>query len=445
MRTCCPRVAQFALIIITAALYAPRDISAQSANGASALAPAIDREVAAVEQQLLAWRRHLHQHPELSNREVETAKYVADALRGLGFEPKMGVAKHGIVAVLQGGRPGPVVALRADMDGLPVTEEASVPFASKAKGEYEGRSVGVMHACGHDTHMAMLLAAAKVLSSVKAQLPGTVKFLFQPAEEGAPNNERPAGAELMVQQGVLKSPDVGAVFGIHAFANLPTGAIAWRSGPMMAAADSYEIIVRGRQTHGATPWIGVDPIVVGSQIVVALQTIVSRQVDITKEPAIVTVGQFDAGVRNNIIPDSARLVGTIRSFDMAMRDDIHERVRRTAQKIAEAGGATVDVRIDRGYPVTINNPELTKKMLPTLQRVTGGKLIEGTKITGAEDFSFFQQQVPGLFVMLGITPPAQVGKAPQNHSPLFFVDEAALVTGVRVLAHLAADYLSAAK
>ena len=424
------------------ALIAAATIVAQTPSAASPSASAIDKAAAAVEQEMLEWRRHLHQNPELSNREVETAKFVADKLRAFGLEPRVNVARHGVVAVLKGGRPGGVVALRADMDGLPVTEETGLPFASRAKGEYEGRPVGVMHACGHDTHVAMLLAVAKILSGMRAELPGSVSFIFQPAEEGVLRAERPAGAEAMVAAGVLKDPAVDAIFGIHVYANRPTGSIEWISGPMMAAADSYEIVVRGRQTHGATPWAGIDPVVIGSQIVLALQTIVSRQVDITVQPAIVTVGQFEAGVRNNIIPDSARLVGTIRTFDAGMQKDIHERIRRTATQIAAAAGATVDVRIDRGYPVTVNDPALTKRMLGTLRRVAGSNLVEGKKITGAEDFSYFQQQVPGLFLLLGITPAAEVGKAPQNHSPKFLVDESALITGVRTLAHLAIDYLN---
>jgi amidohydrolase len=289
--------------------------------------------------------------------------------------------------------------------------------------------------------MAMGLAAAKILSDLMPRLRGSVKLIFQPAEEGAPLGERPAGAELMVAEGVLENPHVDAIFGLHVFANVPTGHIGWRSGPMMAAADSYEIIVRGRQTHGAAPWAGIDPIVVAAQIVLGLQTIVSRQVDITAQPAIVTVGQFEAGVRNNIVPDTARLVGTIRTFDDAMQKDVHERVRRTAQRIAEAAGATAEVRIDRGYPVTANDPALTARMMPTLERVAGGRLVELQKITGAEDFTYFQREVPGVFIFLGITPADQVGKAPQNHSPKFLVDEQALVTGVRALTQLAADFL----
>ena len=412
---------------------------------ASALGPELDRLAAAVEPELLAWRRHLHQHPELSNRETETSKYVAERLTSFGLQPKTGIARTGVVATLQGGRPGPVVALRADMDGLPVREEVDVPFASKAAGEYEGRQVGVMHACGHDTHMAILLATARVLSQVRDRLPGTVKFIFQPAEEGVPVAERPAGAELMVKEGVLQKPKVDAVFGLHVFANVPTGQITYRSGPFMAASDSFEINIKGRQTHGSTPWRGVDPIVVGAQIVNALQTIVSRNVDITRLPAIVTVGQFQSGVRNNIIPDTARLVGTIRTFDDQVQTDIHARVRKIAESVATGLGATVDVRIDKGPPVTSNDPALTARMLPTLQRVAPRRVSESELITGAEDFTFYQREVPGLFFFVGITPKDQVGKAAQNHSPFFVVDETALMTGVRALTHLTADYLEAGK
>ena len=427
--------------LIGLTLLAASPAVAQPRMPASPLSAEIDKRAAAIEQELIAWRRHLHQNPELSNREFETSKFVAEKLRSFGLEPHTGIAKTGVVAVLKGARPGPVVGLRADMDGLPVTEEVDLPFASKAKGEYEGRTVGVMHACGHDTHVAIALAAAKILSDLKGQLRGSVKFIFQPAEEGAPANEQPAGAELMVKEGVLKNPDVNAIFGLHVFANVPSGHIGWKSGPFMAAADVLEITLRGRQTHGAAPWAGVDPIVVASQVVLGLQTIVSRQIDITAQPAIVTVGQIEGGVRSNIIPDSVRLVGTIRTFDDAMQADIHERITRTATRIAEAAGATADVRIDRLYPVTANHPQLTSRMLPTLERVAGSQLIELGKITGAEDFTYYQRQIPGLFIFLGVTPKDQVGKAPANHSPRFFVEESALVMGVRALAHLAADYL----
>ncbi len=308
------------------------------------LAAEIDRLAAGIEQDLLAWRRHLHQNPELSNRENATAKYIAERLKSFGLEPETGVARTGVVAILKGGRPGPVVGLRADMDGLPVREETDLPFASKATGQYDGQEVGVMHACGHDTHMAILLATARILTQMRDRLPGSVKFIFQPAEEGAPRAEEPSGAQLMVKNGVLQNPKVDAIFGLHVFANVLSGQVTYRSGPFMAAADQFEILVKGRQTHGSMPWRGVDPIVVGAQIVNALQTIVSRNVDITRLPAIVTVGQFQSGVRHNIIPDSARLVGTIRTFDEEVQADIHARVKKIAEAVAMGAGATVEVQ-----------------------------------------------------------------------------------------------------
>ena len=436
------RVSMSALLaccaLATSATYAQQ---APRAAAASPLASELDKLAAAVEPELLEWRRYLHQHPELSNREIETAKYVAERLKSFGLEPRTGVARTGVVALLKGGRPGPVVALRADMDGLPVREEVDVPFASRAKSTYEGQEVGVMHACGHDTHVAILLATARVLTRVQDRLPGTVKFIFQPAEEGAPAAERPAGAELMVKEGVLNEPKVDAIFGLHVFANVPAGHITYRSGSFMAAADVLEINIKGRQTHGSMPWRGVDPVLVGSQIVTALQSIVSRNVDITRLPAVVTIGQFQAGVRYNIIPDTARLVGTIRSFDAQVQDDIHARIKRIAEGIASGAGATVDVKISKNTPVTSNAPALTARMLPTLERVAPGKVHESELITGAEDYAFYQQQVPGLFFFVGITPAAEVGRAPANHSPFFFVDESALLTGVRALTHLTADYL----
>jgi amidohydrolase len=439
-----------AFLSLTAALFAglvaTSSIQARQApkpSAASPLAAEIDKLAAAVEPELLEWRRYLHQHPELSNREFETAKYVAARLKSFGLEPRTGVARTGVVALLKGARPGPVVALRADLDGLPVREEVDVPFASKATSKYEGQDVSVMHACGHDTHVAILLATARVLTKVQDRLPGTVKFIFQPAEEGAPAAERPAGAELMVKEGVLADPKVDAIFGLHVFANVPAGHLTYRSGSFMAAADVLEITVKGRQTHGSMPWRGVDPVLVGSQIVTALQSIVSRNVDITRLPAVVTIGQFQAGVRYNIIPDTARLVGTIRSFDPQVQDDIHARIKRIAEGIAAGAGATVEVRIDKNTPVTSNNPDLTARMLPTLHRVAPDKVHESELITGAEDYAFYQREVPGLFFFLGITPAKEVGRAPANHSPFFFVDESALLTGVRALANLAVDYLQA--
>ena len=430
-----------ALTICGAATSHPRAQQGARTGAASPLAAEIDKLATAIEPELLEWRRYLHQRPELSNRELETSKYIAERLKSFGLEPRTGVARTGVVAILKGGRPGPVVALRADMDGLPVREEVDVPFASKATSKYDGQDVGVMHACGHDAHMAILLSTARILTRVQDRLPGTVIFVFQPAEEGAPIAERPAGAELMVKEGVLANPKVEAIFGLHVFANVPAGHITYRSGSFMAASDTFEIAIKGRQTHGSQPWNGVDPVVVGSQIVAALQTIVSRSVDITRAPAVVTVGQFQSGVRFNIIPDSARLVGTIRTFDPKVQDDIHARIKRIAEGIASGAGATVDVRITKNTPVTSNNEALTARMLPTLERVAPGKVHESEPITGAEDYAFYQREVPGLFFFVGITPAAEVGRAPANHSPFFFVDESALLTGVRALAHLTADYL----
>jgi amidohydrolase len=409
---------------------------------ASRLSAEIDRRAAMIEGKVVAWRRDIHAHPELSNREVRTSQLVAEHLRALGIEVRSGVAHTGVVGVLRGGRPGPVVALRADMDALPVTEEVDVPFASKVRATYNGQDVGVMHACGHDTHVAMLMGVAEVLAGMRRDVPGTVKFIFQPAEEGPPAGEQ-GGAEMMIAEGVLDAPKPGAIFGLHVFPH-PAGQIRYRPGGTMAGSDAVRIVVRGRQTHGAQPWAGIDPIVVASQIVLGLQTIVSRQVDLTAAPAIVTIGAISGGVRNNIIPDSVVMIGTIRTFDPAVQRDVHERVRRAAEAIAQSAGATAQVTIDPGNPVTYNDPALTERMLPTLRHVAGaGQVALNPPLTTAEDFSRYQQRVPGLFFFLGITPPgADPRTVAPNHSPRFFVDEAALPVGVRALAHLAVDYLS---
>ncbi len=403
----------------------------------------VDRRAAQVQEKVVAWRRDIHAHPELSNRETRTAELVAQHLRSLGIEVRSGVAHTGVVGVLRGGKPGPVVALRADMDALPVTEEVDVPFASKVRATYNGQEVGVMHACGHDTHTAMLMGVAEVLAGMRNDLPGTVKFIFQPAEEGAPAGEQ-GGAELMITEGALENPKPDAIFGLHVFP-YPAGDIRYRAGPIMASADAFHIVVRGRQTHGAIPWAGIDPVVIASQIVLGLQTIVSRQVDLTAAPAIVTVGVINAGVRYNIIPDSVVMSGTIRTFDAAVRRDVHDRVRRTAESIAQSAGASAVVAIDTGAAVTYNDPALTERILPTLRAVAGASHVAlGPPITAAEDFSRYQQRIPGVFFFLGITPPGtDPAKAAPNHSPRFYVDEAALPVGVRALAHIAVDYLSA--
>ena len=351
------------------------------------------------------------------------------------------LATTGVVGILKGGRPGPVVALRSDMDALPVTEQVDLPFKSTAKAEWNGQQVGVMHACGHDQHMAILLGTATTLARMKDRLPGTVKLIFQPAEEGLPVGEV-GGAEQMIKERVFENPKVDAVFGLHVFP-FPTGTIRYRPGPLMASQDNFIIRVKGKGTHGAVPWGGIDPIVIGSQIVTGLQTIISRSVNITEAPAVVTVGRFTGGNRANIVPDSVELEGTVRAFDENVRKDIHARLRTLAMNIAEAGGATAEVEIIGGYPVTRNDPALTERMLPTLKCVAGAENVSLGSLTGtAEDFSYFQQNAPGMFVFLGITPRDQdYTKAAQNHSPLFFTDEAALPLGVRVMTNLALDYL----
>lgn len=436
-----------AVLAVVGALASGAPAAAQSPLAAEA-----DAKAAALTPKLIVWRRDIHQHPELGNGEVRTAKLVADHLKALGFEVKTGVAGTGVVGVLKGGRPGPTVALRADMDALPVKEENDLPFRSTATGTYQGRSVGIMHACGHDTHVAILMATAEVLAGMKDRLPGTVKLIFQPAEEGPgdfePDGKRFWGARQMVAEGVMDGgpglgPKVDAIFGLHVFGRMPSGTLAWRPGPAMASSDVLNIEVKGKQTHGASPWAGIDPIVVGSQIVLGLQTIESRQVEVTKEPSIVTVGQFHAGVRNNIIPDSARLQGTIRAFDKGMQDDIHSRIERTAVNIAESAGATAEVNIVRQYPLTANDPALTARMEPTLKRVAGeGRWRIADKQTGAEDFSFYGDKGPALFIYLGVTPEKDMATAAANHSPLFFADESALPLGVRALTQLTLDYMA---
>ena len=400
----------------------------------------LDAAAKTVEPKVIECRRDIHQHPELGNREFRTSKLIADKLKSLGIEVKTPIAHTGVVGILKGGKPGRVVALRADMDALPVVEQVDLPFKSTARTNYNGQDVGVMHACGHDAHVAILLGVAEVLAGVRDDVPGSIVFLFQPAEEGAPEGEE-GGAALMVKEGALDSPKVDAVFGLHVTSRYPVGEIAYRAGAELAAVDSFKIVVHGKQTHGAYPWLGVDPIVVASQIVLGLQTIPSRQVDASLAPSIVTVGAIHGGVRNNIIPESVEMIGTIRSLDEKMRSDIHARIKRTAEDIAAAGGAKADVKIDPGYPVTYNDPALTETMVPTLRKLTSD-VITVNPTLGAEDFSFYQQKVPGLFIWLGTRPKNQTAEeAASNHSPLFFVDESGLGLGVRALSHLAVDYL----
>ena len=404
---------------------------------------AILAAAAAVQAQVISWRRDIHQHPELGNREFRTAALVADHLKALGFDHvRTGVAHTGVVGVLRGALAGPVVALRADMDALPVTEQVDVPFASKVKSIWNGDTVGVMHACGHDAHVAILMGVAQVLAGLRDRLPGTVKFIFQPSEEMPPEGED-GGAKMMIAEGALENPVPQAIFGLHITSRLPVGVIGYRPGPAMASSDKLKITVHGRQTHGAQPWSGVDPIVTAAQVILGLQTVVSRQVDITREPAVVTIGAIRGGVRENIIPDEVEMRGTIRSFDEGMRDDIHERVTTLSEAIAKGSRAGCTVCITKNYPVTINDPELTEAIVPTLAKVAGpGHLTLVPKTAGAEDFSFFQRIVPGVFFFVGVTPPGiDPATAAPNHSPRFFVDENALVVGVRALAQVAVDYL----
>jgi amidohydrolase len=419
--------------------------AAQAQTNVAALQAQVDQLADMVEPEVIANRRYLHQRPELSNREFETEKYLVKKLKAMGYEVQSGIAHTGVVAVLRGGKPGPVVALRSDMDALPVAEEVDLPFKSTVRSTYDGKDVGVMHACGHDAHMGILLGVAHIFAQMKDELPGTVKLIFQPAEEGTPKGEE-GGAKLMVKEGVLTSaPRAEVIFGLHILTMFETGQLAYRAGGTMASADDFTVVVHGKQTHGAMPWNGIDPVVIGSQIVLGLQTITSRQMDLTKAPVVVTVGKFDSGVRNNIIPDSATLKGTLRALDEGMRQQLHDDVQRTASNIAAASGATVDVDIgqESAYPVTYNDPKLTARMLPTLKRVGGAGLVESPVIMGAEDFSFYQQQIPGLFVFVGVRKPgASLDEYAPNHSPRFKVDESGLKLGVRTLANLTLDYMA---
>jgi amidohydrolase len=419
---------------------------AQTPAGAgpnAALTARIAQLATAGQAQVVAWRRDLHAHPELGNEETRTAAFVAAQLKSMGIAVQTGVARTGVVGILKGGKPGPVVALRADIDGLPLTEATGLPFASTVKTTYLGQPVGVMHACGHDTHVAMLLGAAEVLSKLQKDLPGTVKFIFQPAEEGSVPGTT-GGAKLMVQQGVLDNPKVDAVFGLHIWASAPVGQIQYRPRGEMASSDRFSIKVIGKGAHGAKPWLSIDPVVTAAEIITALQTIVSRQVDLTQDAAVVTVGTVQAGVRYNIIPPDATLSGTIRAFSPAVQQRIWAAIRRTAAGIAAANGATAEVSIEPYVPVTFNDPALTAQMLPTLQAVAGApNVVEIKAVTGAEDFAFYQEKVPGLFVFLGgTTPGSDFTQVADHHTAGFKVDESAFPLGVKTLATLAVNYLS---
>jgi len=407
---------------------------------------AIEQHAKAVNDSVIAWRRHLHQFPELSNREYNTAAFIVSHLQSLGLEIKTGVGKTGVVAILKGGKPGPVVALRADMDALPVYERNSLPFASKQTSEYGGQKVGVMHACGHDSHVAILLGTATTLSQMRKDVPGTVVFIFQPAEEGPPGTEE-GGAPLMIKEGVMDNPKVDAIFGLHINSQTEIGTIKYKSGSTMASSDWFTVKVKGKQSHGSAPWSGIDPVVVAAQIIQGFQQIVSRQEDLTKAPVVITVGKIQGGVRPNIIPEELMMEGTIRTLDAAMQKDVHERMKITAQKIAEASGATAEVMIDTKTEVTYNNPELVKAMLPSLETAAGkNNVLETVWTTGAEDFSFFGDKAPAFFFFLGGMPKGMdPKKAAPHHTPDFYIDDSMLDVGVKAFCQLVFDYAKVKK
>ena len=427
----------FPLFLVAISLSPLASLSAQSA---------LDKHCAQVESQVIEWRRYYHEHPELSNREFETAKHIAAILTEMGMKVETGIAHTGVVGVLDTGKPGPVIGLRADIDGLPVTERTPVAFASTVKTEFLGEKTGVMHACGHDTHIAMLLGAAKVLTGMKDELTGKVVFVFQPAEEGAPPGEE-GGAELMIKEGLIDKYGIEVMFGQHISSGLDVGKIRYKLGGIMAAVNSMRIVVKGKQTHGSRPWGGIDPITVSSQMILGLQTIVSRQMELTKEACVITIGKIKGGVRSNIIPEQVEMLGTIRTLDKDMQKDIHMRIHRTLTNIAEASGAEVEVEIDKGYPITFNNHDLTRDMLPALYAAAGEENVLVTNpITGAEDFSFFAQEVPGLYFFVGGKPlEIEEMDAAPHHTPDFFIDESGLLTGVKTMVHLTTRYMELKK
>ena len=424
-----------ALLLLTIQLFAQKD--------AAKLKEKVTVATDAIESKCIAWRKQIHEHPELGNREFNTAKLIATHLKSLGLEVKEGVAKTGVVAILRGSKPGPCIALRADMDALPIIEKVNVPFASKVKSNYNGQEVGVMHACGHDTHVAMLMSVAEILSGIKNDLKGTVKFIFQPAEEGPPEGEE-GGGYLMVKEGVMENPKVDAVFGLHIESAIEVGQIQYKPGAFMASSDWFHIEVKGKGSHGSQPWLGIDPIQISAQIIAGLQTIVSRQSDLTKAPVVITVGKIHAGVRSNIIPDECIMDGTIRTLDNKMQEEVHAKIKHTVTTIAEAGGATATVSIDTKTLVTYNTPELVKQMIPSLQSAAGANNVtERTWVTGAEDFSYYGTKAPSFFFYLGGMPKGNdPEKAPPHHTAEFFVDDAGMKTGIKAFCHLVIDYMN---
>jgi amidohydrolase len=418
-------------------------LSAQKTKSSSDHSNQIKMAVDKIEAKCISWRRDIHEHPELGNNEYRTAKLIADHLRSLGIEVKEKVGKTGVVGILKGAKPGPCIGLRADMDALPVVERVDLPFASKVKSTYNGKEVGVMHACGHDTHVAILMSVAEILAGMKNELKGTIKFIFQPAEEGPPEGEE-GGAPLMIKEGVLEDPKVDVMFGLHIGAQTDVGKITYRSGGTMAASDWFTIKVKGKQTHGSQPWGGIDPVAVSAQIINGLQTIVSRQVDLTKNPAVISVSTVNGGVRSNIIPEEVTMTGTIRTLDTEMQKIIHEKIKLTASKIAEASGATAETIIDTKTLVTYNDPALTRQMIPSFVKAAGEEnVLEVPPITGAEDFSYFAEKVPSLFFFIG---GKQIGADPSkvfpHHTPDFWIDESGMKTGIKAFLHLVFDYMN---
>jgi len=426
--------------LVIALFFAPAIVAAQKKEN---LDQYINSAADKIEPKTIAWRRDIHQHPELGNREFRTAKLIAAHLRSLNIEVREGVAKTGVVGILRTGRPGPVIGLRADMDALPVAERVDLPFRSTVKTTFNGQEVGVMHACGHDTHVAMLMSAAEIFAGMKDKLRGTIVFIFQPAEEGPPRGEE-GGAALMVKEGVLDDPKIDVMFGLHINAQSPVGQIKYREQGMMAASDWFHITIKGKQSHGAQPWMSIDPVVVGTQIVNALQTIISRQTDLTQNAAVISTTIFNGGVRENIIPEEATIAGTIRTLDTAMQRDIWHRIERTAKKIAEASGATAEVKISSMTLVTYNDPQLTQRMLPSLQKATNNNVVRMNAVMGAEDFSFFAAKVPSLYVYVGGMPKdKKPEETPPHHTPDFYIDESGMKTGVKALLYMVTDYMNA--
>jgi len=402
----------------------------------------VDSLSSSIESEIIELRHWFHQNAELSNREFKTADRIAEELRKLGLDPQIEVAHTGVVAILKGGLPGPVVALRADIDGLPVNERCNIPWASRMMGTYNGSKVPVMHACGHDTHIAILLGVAKVMTEIRDQIPGTIKFIFQPAEEGAPNGEE-GGAQLMVKEGVLHSPDVDAIFGLHIASDIPVGQIAVRSGAIMAAADAFRIDIQGVQTHGSTPWSGVDPIVTAAQMINSMQTIVSRNMKLTKAATALTIGSIHGGVRSNIIPEKLYMLGTLRTLDNDMKELAKTRLREIVEAIAMANGAEATLEFQISYPITYNDPTLFNQMFPTLENTAGKEnVFICPPITGAEDFSFFQEQVPGLYFFIGgVAEGTKTEDSAPHHTPDFYVDDSGMILGIRTMSNLTLDFM----